>query len=365
MGRDLDEQYMRMALDLAIRGAGRTSPNPMVGAVVVRGGRTVGRGYHRRAGGDHGEIVALKRAGKRAQGATLYLNLEPCTHHGRTPPCTPTVIQSGVKRVVVGMMDPNPRVAGRGIRRLRQAGIRVQVGVLEPECRKINEAFIKHIRHRIPFVILKLAATLDGKIASSTGDSQWVTGNAARRYVHQMRDRVDAVVVGVGTVLADNPKLTCRITGGRDPFRIVLDSRLHIPVGAHLLRQRQKEKNIIATGPRASSVKVKRIERSGARVWRFPLRGGTIPFNALLKRLGAEGFLSIMIEGGGITAARALKEGVVDQVVFFYAPKIIGGEGRGMVDHLGIRKMSRSKMIKEVETRRFGQDIMVTGYVRK
>lgn len=332
---------------------------------MVRGGKIVGKGYHRRAGGDHAEIAALKRAGKRARGATLYLNFEPCTHQGRTPPCTPVLIQSGVKHVVVGMVDPNPRVSGRGIKRLRRAGIQVRVGVLESECRRLNQAFIKHIRHHVPFVILKLAATLDGKIATSTGDSQWVTGEAARDYVHRLRDRVDAVVVGIGTVLADNPKLTCRISKGRDPFRVVLDGRLRIPTGANLLRQRNPERTIVAAGPRASAEKAKGIEKTGAEVWRFPLRGGWIPFSALLKRLGRLGFLSVMIEGGGGTAARALKEGVVDQVVFFYAPKIIGGEGRDMVDGLGISKMVRSKIVKDMETKRFGQDIMVTGYIKK
>jgi len=365
MGDDLDERYMRLALRLALKGAGRTSPNPMVGAVVVRGGKIVGRGYHQRAGGDHGEIAALKRAGKQARGATLYLNLEPCTHQGRTPPCTPVLIQSGVKKVVVGIVDPNPRVSGRGVRRLRQAGIQVRVGVLERECRRLNEPFIKHIRYHLPFVILKLAATLDGKIATSTGDSRWVTGEAARGYVHQLRDRVDAVVVGIGTVLADNPRLTCRLSKGRDPFRVVLDGRLKISPRAHLLRQRNPERTIVATGPRVSAQKVKGIEKTGAQVWRFPFRGGWIPFSSLLKRLGQMGFLSIMIEGGGATAARALKEGVVDQVVFFYAPKIIGGEGREMFDGLGIKKMSRSKTIREMETKRFGQDIMVTGYINK
>ncbi|MCH6544983.1 MAG: bifunctional diaminohydroxyphosphoribosylaminopyrimidine deaminase/5-amino-6-(5-phosphoribosylamino)uracil reductase RibD [Deltaproteobacteria bacterium] len=365
MGDDLDERYMRLALRSALKGAGRTSPNPMVGAVVVRGGRIVGRGYHQRAGGDHAEIAALKRAGKRARGATVYLNLEPCTHQGRTPPCTPVLIQSGVKGVVVGMVDPNPRVSGRGVQRLRQAGIQVRVGVLERECRRLNEAFIKHIRHHIPFVILKLAATLDGKIATSTGDSRWVTGEAARAYVHRLGVRVDALVVGIGTVLADDPRLTCRLSKGRDPFRVVLDGRLRVLPRANLLRQRNPERTIVATGPRVSAQKVKGIEKTGAQVWRFPLRDGWIPFSALLRRLGRMGFLSVMIEGGGATAARALKEGVVDQVVFFYAPKIIGGEGREMIDGLGIKKMSRSKTIREMETKRFGQDIMVTGYINK
>ena len=365
MGDDLDEQYMRLALRLALKGAGRTSPNPMVGAVLVQGGKIVATGYHRRAGGDHAEIAALKRAGKRAQGSTLYLNLEPCVHQGKTPPCTPALIQAGVKVVVVGMVDPNPRVSGRGVRRLRQAGISVRVGVLDRECRRLNEAFSKFITRQVPFVILKLAASLDGKIATSTGDSRWITGEAARAYVHRLRNQVDAVVVGIGTVSADNPRLTCRVSGGRDPWRVVLDGRLRISLTANVVRQRKREKTIVVTGPRASVKKARGIEKTGAQLWRFPLRGGWIPFSSLLKRLGRMGFLSVMIEGGGATAARALAEGVVDKVVFFYAPKIIGGEGTRMIDGLGIKRMSRCKTIREMEVERFGQDIMVTGYIRK
>src|SRR5574341_629007 len=221
MADDRDKRYMEMALRLASRGAGRTSPNPMVGAVLVRSGKVVATGYHRHAGSDHAEIVALKRAGKRARRATLYLNLEPCSHQGRTPPCALSLIRAGVRRVVVGMVDPNPLVSGKGIRKLRQAKIRVDVGLLERECRRLNEAFSKHITRRIPFVILKLAASLDGRIATASGDSRWVTGSAARRYVHHLRDQVDAVVVGAGTVLADDPRLTCRLRGGRDPWRVV------------------------------------------------------------------------------------------------------------------------------------------------
>jgi len=325
MGDEADKRYMRLALRLALKGAGRTSPNPMVGAVLVRDGKIIATGYHQRAGSDHGEIAALKRAGKRARGATLYLNLEPCDHQGRTPPCSLSLIQSRVKRVVVGMVDPNPLVSGRGIRKLRQAKIRVDVGLLEAECRRLNEAYSKYIIRRIPFVILKLAVSLDGRIATSTGDSRWVTGSVSRRYVHQLRNRVDAVLVGAGTVLADDPKLTCRLPRGRDPWRIVLDGRLSIPLKAHLLHQRNPEKTIVVTGPRAPIKKVEAIRRYGARVWNLPLREGRIPFTALLKRLGKMGLNSVMIEGGAATASWALRERVVDRVFFFYAPKSLAG----------------------------------------
>lgn len=363
MGDEIDKRYMRLALRLALKGAGRTSPNPMVGAVLVRGGRIIATGYHQRAGSDHAEIVALKRAGKRAQGATLYLNLEPCNHQGRTPPCSLSLIQSRVKRVVVGMVDPNPLVSGRGIRKLRQTKIRVDVGLLEAECRKLNEAFSKYVTRRIPFVILKLAASLDGRIATATGDSRWITGPDARRYVHKLRNQVDAVLVGAGTVLADNPRLTCRIAGGRDPRRIVLDGRLRIPVTARLLHEREPGKTIIIAGLRAPLKKVKAIERRGAEVWQFPSRKGGIPFAPVLKALAKRGIVSVMIEGGAITAARALREEVVDKLCFFYAPKFIGGDGREMIEALGIREMSYSRQIKNLGVQKLGKDLLVTGYL--
>ena len=363
MGDDLDERYMRLALRLALRGAGRTSPNPMVGAVLVRGGKIVATGYHRRVGSDHAEIVALKRAGEKASNATLYLNLEPCSHQGKTPPCTLSLIRSGVKRVVAGMVDPNPLVSGKGFRQLRRAGIRVQVGLLEAQCRRLNEAFIKYITRRIPFVILKLAASLDGKIATAAGDSRWITGPAARHYVHRLRNRVDAVLVGVETVVADDPRLTCRLARGRDPWRVILDGHLRIPLKARLLSQRGAEKTIVVTGTRAPMEKVKALQGDGVQVWLFPLRKGKIPFSSILKRLSQMGCVSVMIEGGATTATRALAEKVVDKLLFFYAPKIIGAEGRAMIEALGVKRLGQSKKIKEMEVKRFGEDILVSGYL--
>ena len=354
---------MRLALRLARKGEGRTSPNPMVGAVVVRGGKIIATGYHQHAGKDHAEIVALRRAGEKVRGSTLVLNLEPCSHEGRTPPCTHSLIRSGVKRVVVGMVDPNPLVSGRGIRRLRRAGIKVHVGPLETECRRLNEAFIKFITRRIPFVILKLAASLDGKIATFTGDSQWISGTASRAYAHRLRNQVDAVVVGVETVISDNPKLTCRIRGGRNPYRVVLDSRLRIPLKAHLLHCKDPEKTIVVTGTRSTLRKKKAIQNYGAQVWTFPPRKGMIPFTSILKKLGQMGLLSVMIEGGAITASRALKEKVVDKVNFFYAPRIIGGDGKNMIGALGIKQVGDSRKVKDLEVMKFGKDFLVSGYL--
>ena len=238
----MDEKVLR----LAEKGRGRTSPNPMVGAILVKDGEVAGEGYHAKAGEAHAEIIALQQAREEARGAALYLNLEPCTHYGKTPPCAPQVIESGVKRVVIGMEDPNPLVKGKGIEMLRRAGLDVEVGILEKECQRLNEAFCKYILKKEPFVILKVAATLDGKIATRNGDSKWISGEASRRFVHKLRDQVDGVLVGIGTVLKDDPQLTARIRGGRDPYRIVLDSRLKIPEEAKVIGT-SPSKTIIAT----------------------------------------------------------------------------------------------------------------------
>jgi diaminohydroxyphosphoribosylaminopyrimidine deaminase/5-amino-6-(5-phosphoribosylamino)uracil reductase len=354
----VDERYMRMALRLARRGAGRTSPNPMVGAVLVRGGQVIATGYHHRAGEDHAEIAALRRAGRRARGATLYLNLEPCNHIGRTPPCTLSLIDAGIRKVVAGMIDPNPRVAGRGIRTLRRAGIEVHVGLLESECRALNAAFIKYIREKRPLVILKLAASLDGKIATRTGNSQWITGKTAREFVHRMRNEVDAVVVGVETVIHDNPRLTCRIPGGRDPWRVILDGHLRIPLTARLLGKSIRGRTIVVTGATASARGIRALEERGAEVWRLPLRDGALPWGRLLARLAQVGVLSVMIEGGAVTATHALARKVVDRVFFFYAPKIIGGDGKAMIDSLGVTKIAAALKVKNPKSARLGEDFL-------
>ena len=359
---DLDKRYLRMACRLARKAAGRTSPNPMVGAVLVRGGKVIASGFHRIAGEDHAEIVALKRAGTRARGATLYINLEPCSHYGRTPPCSDALISAGIKTVVVGMKDPNPAVAGRGFRQLRRAGIEVRVGLLAQECQVLNEAFTKYITRGLPFVTLKLAASLDGKIAAVTGDARWISSDDSRRMVHQLRNQVDAVVTGVGTVIADDPQLTCRIPNGRDPWRVILDSRLRIPLSAELLRQRDPEKNIIVTGDRSPQTKIRGLESLGARVWQIKLRHGRIPWSRILKRLGEKDALSVMIEGGATTAAWALQEKAVDKILFFYAPIILGGDGRVMINALGVKRVRDAIRIQDMQVRKFGTDTLVSGY---
>jgi diaminohydroxyphosphoribosylaminopyrimidine deaminase / 5-amino-6-(5-phosphoribosylamino)uracil reductase len=362
-GSAKDEFYIRTACRLARKAAGRTSPNPMVGAVLVRAGKVVGTGYHRFAGTDHAEIVALKHAGAKARGATLYITLEPCSHHGRTPPCVGALIRAGIKEVVCGTKDPNPLVAGRGIRQLRRAGIGVRVGVLEEMCRALIESFSKYITRRLPFVVLKLAATLDGKIAAASGDARWISGEDSRMTAHRLRNEVDAIVIGSGTVIADDPQLTCRIPGGRNPWRVVLDSGLRIPLSAQILGQKDPAKTIVVTGTSASMTKLRAIEALGARVWRIPLVRARLPWLPVLRKLTAMEIVSIMIEGGAEIAASALKEKIVDKIIFFYAPKILGGDGRSMIGALDIRRMKRAMLVKKLGVVQSGGDLMVSGYL--
>ncbi|HYT58102.1 MAG TPA: bifunctional diaminohydroxyphosphoribosylaminopyrimidine deaminase/5-amino-6-(5-phosphoribosylamino)uracil reductase RibD [Verrucomicrobiae bacterium] len=358
-----DKSYLRMARRLARKAEGRTSPNPIVGAVIVRDGKIVGTGYHQFAGGDHAEIAALKRAGPKARGATLYITLEPCSYQGRTPPCTRALIGAGIKEVVAATRDPNPLVAGRGFRQLRRAGMIVRVGLFEAECRALIEPFSKYITRRLPFVTLKLAATLDGKIAAVSGDARWISNAESRRSVHRLRNQVDAVLVGVETVRADDPRLTCRIPRGRNPWRVILDNRLRIPISAQVLRQRDPQKTIIATSTAASATKARAIEALGAKVWRLPLRQDKVSWLPLLKKLASFGIVSVMIEGGATIASSALKEEIVDKVIFFYAPKILGGDGRVMLDGLGIRQVRQSLPIKHLQVRKSGGDLIVSGYL--
>jgi diaminohydroxyphosphoribosylaminopyrimidine deaminase / 5-amino-6-(5-phosphoribosylamino)uracil reductase len=359
----IDRQYLRLACRLAEKAAGRTSPNPMVGAVLVRNGEIVGSGFHQFAGGDHAEIVALRKAGSKAKGSTLYINLEPCNHHGRTPPCTRSLIAAGIKEVVAGMKDPNPLVSGKGLRALHRAGIKVRTGILEEECRTLNEAFIKYITRRLPFVTLKLAASLDGKIATATGDARWISCERSRATVHSLRNRYDAVLVGAGTVLTDNPQLTCRIAGGRDPWRIILDGHLRIPLTATFLRQPGSDKNIVVTSNSAPGAKIRALESLGATVWRLPLREGAVPWIAVLKKLAKMGIVSVLIEGGAITAAGALKEKVVDKMLLFYAPKLLGGDARYMIDSLGIQRIRQSVALRRLKIQKSGTDLLVSGYL--
>jgi len=359
-----DERFMRRTLELAAKALGRTSPNPVVGAVIVRNGRIIGEGFHRRAGLPHAEREALRRITETARGATIYVNLEPCSHYGRTPPCADALIEAGIKRVVVGMVDPNPLVQGRGLRRLRRAGIAVATGVLREECERLNEDFACFIRTGRPFVTLKLAASLDGRIAAASGDSQWISGEQSRHVVHELRNRVDAILVGAETVRNDDPRLTCRMRGGRDPLRVVLDGRLSIMPSARVCTQPSTAPTLIATSEdHGRGEKQAQLEAQGVQVVCLPGKNGQVPLRPLLVELGRRGHKSVLIEGGGRIAAAALREGVVDKVLFFYAPLLLGGEGRAMIGPLGIDRVAAGQKLHTITVERIGKDILVAAYI--
>jgi diaminohydroxyphosphoribosylaminopyrimidine deaminase/5-amino-6-(5-phosphoribosylamino)uracil reductase len=362
--RDRDEVFLARALELAAKGVGRTSPNPAVGAVIVRNGRVMGEGFHRRAGLPHAEIEALRQVNGTARGATLYVTLEPCSHYGRTPPCADALVAAGITRVVVGMVDPNPLVRGRGIRRLRRAGIEVKTGVLKDACLRINEDFICFVKTGKPFVTVKLAASLDGRIATANGDSQWISGEHSRRIVHELRNRVDAVLVGAETVRTDNPQLTCRMRGGRDPVRVIVDGRLTLDPQARVCTQRSNAATLVFTSEaQTHSTKAAALTQRGVEVVGLAGTDRQIALRPLLKELGQRGIKSVMIEGGGQIAASALREGVVDKVVFFYAPLLLGSEGRAMIGPLNVDRVALGYALHTLEVERSGNDMMVSAYV--
>lgn len=340
-----DKEYIRLALSLAAKAKGMTSPNPCVGAVVVKDGRIVGKGYHKYAGGPHAEVYALRQAGRKAKGATLYVSLEPCSHYGRTPPCVDAIVSAGIKRVVAAMKDPNPVNNGKGFAILRRNGIRVETGVLESEARKFNEEFVKFITKKIPFVTVKVAQTLDGKIATRTGDSKWISAEGAREFVHKLRSQADAIMVGANTVLIDDPLLTVRLKGRkiRQPLRVVLSGKSGIPPSARIVHNKGGRTMIIRPKGKTGRVDIKR----------------------LLKELAGRGVTHVLIEGGGEVIASALKAKVVDKVYFFIAPKIIGGrEAKTSVEGEGIGRIARAIGLKDMTSRNIGGDILIEGYVR-
>lgn len=358
---------MRRALRLAERGRGKTAPNPMVGAVVVKNGVILGEGFHPKAGAPHAEVLALAEAGMKAKGATLYTSLEPCCHAGkRTLPCTDAILKSGLRRVVAAMIDPNPAVSGGGLDLLRKKGIDVTEGVLQPEAAQLNEVFIKYITTGRPFVILKAAATLDGRIATAKGASRWITGEAARREVHRLRSEVDAVLVGIGTVLADDPMLTARRPGAKNPVRVVIDPHLKIPVRSRLVTSISDAPTWVVTTGRASAEKARALEKRGVELFRFSQRQGIIPFNLLFERLGAREITSVMIEGGGVVNGMALRAGVVDKVVFYIAPKLLcGDDARSVVSGKAIPNLNDALNLQQMTARKVGEDLRIEGYPRK
>ena len=350
----LDERGIDRALQLAAQADYRTSPNPMVGAVVAdRHGNFVGEGFHRRAGEPHAEVLALQQAGDRARGGTLYVNLEPCAHRGRTPPCSEAIIAAGIRRVSASMLDPDQRVRGRGVEALRAAGVDVDVGAEEERALRLNEFFVKHRTTGLPFVTAKFAMSLDGKIATRTGRSRWISGAAAREHAHLLRHQHDAVLVGVGTVLADDPELTSRLQNARQPLRVVLDSNLRTPASARVLPA------LVATTAGG--------ELPGAELLRLPSdSAGRVDARALLEELGRRDVLSVLVEGGAEIHAALLAAGLVDKVVAYIAPIVIGGRAAaGPVAGLGVDEVEDALRLRDVEITAIGDDVLLSGYVHR
>ncbi|MEG6586007.1 bifunctional diaminohydroxyphosphoribosylaminopyrimidine deaminase/5-amino-6-(5-phosphoribosylamino)uracil reductase RibD [Dendrosporobacter sp. 1207_IL3150] len=361
----MDEQYMRQALHISQYAIGRTSPNPLVGAVIVKDGRVVGQGWHKQAGTPHAEIHALAQAGELSKGSTIYVTLEPCSHHGRTGPCTDALINAGIARAVIAMTDPNPLVAGKGIEKLRDAGIRISEGVLAADAAKINEVFLKWISCKIPFVALKTAMTLDGKIATHTGNSKWITGAKSRQRVHEYRDTYDAIMTGVGTVIEDNPELTTRLeTKGKNPTRIIVDSKGRIPLNSKIITDKSAP-TIIAVTAQAAADKIKSLEAEGIEVIIVSEKNGRVDLSRLLRELGNRRLTSILLEGGAELNASMLNENLVDKIHCFIAPKIIGGSSApGPVGGQGVATLDYAYLLEDINSEVIDDDILITAYLR-
>jgi len=354
-----DQSYMKAALRLARRGMGWVSPNPMVGAVIVRGEKVIARGYHRRFGGPHAEAEALSSVEGKLKGATLYVTLEPCCHYGKTPPCVDLIIEKGIGRVVIGTEDPNPLVAGKGIRKLLDHGVRVTVGVLEGPCRALNEPHFKYFETGLPLVSLKIAQSLDGRIATKNGSSQWISSPDSRRLAHRWRATHDAVMVGIGTVLSDDPSLTVRLVRGRNPRRIIVDSRLRIPVTSRVLSDGNPSLTTVLTTPRADAKSIEDLRRLGARVIPVsPNPQGRVDLRTALRILSQEGITSVLVEGGAALATSLFRERLVDRLLIVIGPKIIG-EGIDAVGDLGTANLTQALGFTIEKTSRVGPDLVV------
>jgi len=359
-----DNQFMEMALTLAAKGRGQTSPNPMVGAVIVKQGKIVGEAWHRRAGSDHAEVIALKQAGKKAQGATLYVTLEPCAHYGQTPPCVDAVIEAGIKEIVIAMKDPNPLTNGKSIQKLKRKGLRVRTGVLENEARELNEIFIKFKTSNKPFVAAKTAQTLDGKIATVSGRSKWITSVKTRVLARKIRDEFDAILVGINTVIEDNPRLN-GFSRKKRLKKIVLDSSLRIKLTANLFKGVKKDDCIIATTAKASKTKIKQLERKGARIIICPSNKNGIRMKWLFRKLAEEKITSVLIEGGSKMVGGALAEKCVDKLYIYIAPLIFGSHSAlGSIDGLRIKDVKKAILLEKRTIFKVDRDLLITGYPR-
>ncbi len=358
-----DTRWMERAITLARRGKGRTAPNPAVGAVIVRKGKVIGEGWHKKAGADHAEIEALRSLTGYARGATLYVTLEPCNHHGKTPPCAEAIIKSGVARVIIGARDMSPKKGRRGSEALRRAGINVHTGVLGDQCNRIVDDFMKHSTTGEPLVTLKAAITIDGKISTRAGDSKWISCDTSRRMVHRMRNETDAVMVGADTVIYDDPLLTVRQgKSRRDPLRVVVDGLLRIPLRSKIISTSREIPTLVATTSVAPPGKIRSIEKAGAEVMVVPARRGHVNLSKLITRLGERNVMSVMMESGGALGGAALKTGIVDRVMFFIAPKIVGGD-QCSFNGAGVKKIADAWRLDGMTASSIGTDILVEGKI--
>lgn len=359
-----DIEFMKLALKEARKGIGRTSPNPAVGAVVVKNGKVVGKGYHRQAGTPHAEVNALDAAAGETKGSTLYVTLEPCNHIGRTQPCTKAILNSGIKRVVVGMLDPNPAVNGGGCDYLAGCGLSVSSGVLDKQCQEINRPFVKHITTGMPWVIIKAGVSIDGRIATNTGHSSWITNEQSRLQVHRLRNHTDAIMVGIGTALADDPSLTTRLPNrrGRDPLRVILDTRLRLSPTAKILQQDSSADTWVFCGPDTDSAKVGVLEDAGATIKSVPVtENGLLDLKAVLTALGKAQITSVLVEGGSLVHGELLRFGLADEAYIFVAPIFIGADGMPLISDIGVDAVQDSRRFETVQTRRFGNDVLING----
>ncbi|HUX48187.1 MAG TPA: bifunctional diaminohydroxyphosphoribosylaminopyrimidine deaminase/5-amino-6-(5-phosphoribosylamino)uracil reductase RibD [Dehalococcoidia bacterium] len=363
------QQYMECALSLAKLAMGYTSPNPAVGAVVVKDGLAVGMGYTQPAGSEHAEVMALRQAGDKAQGATMYVTLEPCSHYGRTPPCTQAIIDASISEIYIALLDPNPVVSGHGIGKLNEVGIKTHIGICQQEASEINEAYIKHITTGLPFVVAKFAMSLDGKIATKTGDSKWITNEEARKYAHALRYTVDAIMVGVNTIIADNPHLTAKGCGGRggigkmQPLRLVVDSKGRVPLNAHIFESPGEV--LLAVAAPFDSVKKGKFVEAGAEVLELPAREGSVDIVELLNLLGKREIVTVLVEGGGKLLGSLFDHHLVDKVLAFISPIIIGGCKAVSVGGDGVDNMAKALRLSRIDIKNLGDDILVSGYVEK
>ncbi|HVP35760.1 MAG TPA: bifunctional diaminohydroxyphosphoribosylaminopyrimidine deaminase/5-amino-6-(5-phosphoribosylamino)uracil reductase RibD [Terriglobales bacterium] len=352
-----DEDLMKLALKIARKGEGKVSPNPMVGAVIINNGKIAGSGYHQQFGGPHAEINALNDAGRKARGGIMYLNLEPHSFYGKTPPCTDSIIKSGIKEIFCSIVDPNPKVNGKGIKRLKDEGIKVNLGLLEDEAKRLNEVYLKYVTTGMPFVILKVAQSLDGNIATSTGDSKWITSEDAREYVHRLRSKVDAVLVGSNTISKDDPELTIHKRRGENPLRIILTTNGAVPPDCGIIRNNKDRKTVVVTS------KLTPILRNcGVDIWKIGKNSsGLIDLPKFLKKAGQQGIASILVEGGKEIFTSFLKQRLVDKFYFFLSPKIIG-KGLETFGDLSIVKMKDSLELKNITLKKFSRDSLLIGY---